>query len=254
MASKDKVLEGRIALVTGGSRGIGRAICEALGQRGATVIVNYASREDAAHQTAALVTAAGGKAVIAAFDVSDSEAVAAEVKRLGKELGGLDILVNNAGVAINGLLMRFKDDDLRRILDVNLASAFYLCRAAAALLLRSRENGRIINISSVVGENGNAGQAAYSATKAGLIGLTKSLAREFAARGVCVNAVAPGYIETDMTAEHLPGEQRQKLLEAIPLGRVGSPREIADVVAFLAGPEAAYITGQVLRVNGGMHM
>jgi 3-oxoacyl-[acyl-carrier protein] reductase len=254
VAIKDEALAGRVALVTGGSRGIGRGICVALARRGATVVVNYASREDAAQETAKLVEEAGGKAVLSGFDVSDAAAVSSEIKRLGKELGGLDILVNNAGIAINGLLMRYKDEQWARSMAVNLFGAFAVARAASTFLLKARESGRIINVSSVVGEMGNTGQAAYAATKAGLIGLTKALAREFAARGVCVNAVAPGYIETDMTDEHLPEEQRAKMLEAIPLGRIGTPAEVADAVAFLAGPEAAYITGQVLRVNGGLLM
>lgn len=254
MAIVDKQLQGRVALVTGGSRGIGRAICKALGARGAKVIVNYASREDAARQVAEEVRAAGGEAAIAGFDVADRAAVTDAIKGLGKEHGGLDILVNNAGVAINGLAMRFKEDDWRRIHAVNLDGAFWCAQAAAPLLLRAKTHGRIVNLTSVVGESGNAGQAAYASTKAGLIGLTKTLAKEFASRGVCVNAVAPGFIETDMTDAHLPEDQRTKLLEQIPLGRIGTADEVADLVVFLAGPEAAYITGQVLRVNGGMLM
>jgi 3-oxoacyl-[acyl-carrier protein] reductase len=254
MAIIDKALEGRVALVTGGSRGIGRAICVALGRRGATVLVNYAAREDAARATAAAVEREGGEAVITGFDVANRDAVMETIKELGKEHGGLHILVNNAGVAINGLAMRFKPDDWRRIMDTNLDGAFWCTQAATPFLLRAKEQGRVINLSSVVGETGNPGQAAYAATKAGLIGLTKSLAREYASRGVCVNAIAPGFIETDMTAEHLPAEQRDKLLEQIPLGRIGAADDVANAVAFLAGPEAAYITGQVLRINGGMLM
>lgn len=254
MAIIDKALDGRVALVTGGSRGIGRAISIALGQRGAKVIVNYASREDAAAETADTVRAAGGEAVVAGFDVADPEAVTSAITALGKEHGGLHILVNNAGIAINGLLLRVKDDDWQRSISVNLAGALYASRAAARLLLKAKDAGRIINITSVVGETGNAGQAVYAATKAGMIGLTKSLARELAGRGVCVNAVAPGYIETDMTDEHLPEAARAKLVESIPLQTIGTPTQVADVVAFLAGPEASYITGQVLRVNGGMLM
>jgi 3-oxoacyl-[acyl-carrier protein] reductase len=250
----DKALEGRVALVTGASRGIGRAIAVALGHRGATVIINYASREDAAREAAAEVQAAGGKAAVLGFDVAAAEPVTEAVKQIGKDHGGLDILVNNAGVAINGLLMRFKDDQWQRTLDVNLTGAFNCSRAAASLLLRAKDRGRIVNITSVVGEMGNGGQAAYAASKAGVIGLTKALARELASRAVTVNAVAPGFIETDMTAEHLPEAAREKLLTGIPLGRIGRAEEIGDCVAFLAGPEAAYLTGQVLRVNGGMLM
>ena len=254
MAITDKSLDGKKALVTGGSRGIGRAIAIALGRRGATVIVNYASREDAARETAAAVEAAGGKAAIAAFDVANSAAVTEAIKAIGKDHGGLDILVNNAGVAVNGLLMRFSDEQWAKTLNTNLAGAFYCVRAASTLLLRAKEAGRIINITSVVGEQGNAGQAAYAASKAGLIGFTMSTARELASRGVTCNAIAPGFIDTDMTAEHLPEAQRAKLLEQIPLGKIGKAEDVADAAAFLAGPEAAYITGQVLRVNGGMLM
>ena len=250
----DKGLQGRTALVTGGSRGIGRAIAIALGARGAKVIVNYASNEQAARDTATAVEAAGGTATISGFDVANSTAVTDAIKALGKEHGGLDILVNNAGVAINGLLMRFSDDQWDRTMKTNLGGAFHCVRAASTLLLRAKEHGRIINITSVVGEQGNGGQAAYSASKAGLIGFTMSTARELASRGVTCNAVAPGFIETDMTAKELPEAARAKLLEQIPLARIGRPEDVADTVAFLAGPEAAYITGQVFRVNGGLLM
>ena len=254
MAIVDRALEGRVALVTGGSRGIGRAICVALGRRGAKVIVNYASREDAARATAELVSAAGGTAAVAGFDVADAAATTEAIKQLGKDHGGLDILVNNAGVAINGLVMRYKDEQWARSLAVNLGGAFHCVRAATSLLLRAKDRGRVVNITSVVGESGNGGQVAYSASKAGLIGLTTSLAKELAGRGVTVNAVSPGFIETDMTAEHLPEAQRGKLLEQIPLARIGLADDVAHAVAFLVGPEAASITGQVLRVNGGLLM
>ncbi|HUQ01551.1 MAG TPA: 3-oxoacyl-ACP reductase FabG [Kofleriaceae bacterium] len=254
MAITDKALEGRVALVTGGSRGIGRAICVALARRGAKVVINYASREDAARETAELVTAAGGTAVLSAFDVAAPEACTEAIKAIGKDHGGLDILVNNAGVAINGLLLRYKDDQWARTLQVNLGGAFHCARAAASLLLRSKEHGRIVNITSVVGESGNGGQVAYASSKAGLIGLTQSLAKELASRGVTANAVSPGFIDTDMTAEHLPEAARAKLLEQIPLARIGLADDVAHAVAFLAGPEAGYITGQVIRVNGGLLM
>jgi 3-oxoacyl-[acyl-carrier protein] reductase len=254
MAIIDKALQGKVALVTGASRGIGRAIAIALGARGAKVIVNYAAREDAAREAAAAVEAAGGQSAICGFDVSDSVAVTDAIKQIGKDHGGLDILVNNAGVAINGLLMRFSDDQWTRSIQINLSGAFHCTRAAATMLLKARTAGRIINITSVVGEMGNGGQVAYAASKAGLIGLTMSTARELASRGVTCNAVAPGFIETDMTAEHLPEAQRVKLMEQIPLGRIGRAEEVGDAVAFLAGPEAAYLTGQVIRVNGGMLM
>jgi 3-oxoacyl-[acyl-carrier protein] reductase len=254
MAITDTALSGKVALVTGGSRGIGRAIAVALGRRGAKVIVNYASRADAAREAAAAVEAAGGQAVIAAFDVANAAAVTEAIKAIGKDHGGLDILVNNAGVAINGLIMRFSDDNWQKTMAVNLGGAFHCIRAASSLLLRARAAGRIINVTSVVGEMGNGGQTAYASSKAGIIGLTMSIARELASRGITCNAIAPGYIETDMTAEQLPEAQRGKLLEQIPLARIGRPEDVGDAAAFLAGPEAAYITGQVLRVNGGMLM
>jgi 3-oxoacyl-[acyl-carrier protein] reductase len=254
VAIVDRALEGKVALVTGGSRGIGRAVCVALGRRGATVIVNYAAREDAAREAADEVRAAGGAASVVGFDVADRAAVGDAVKKIAADHGRLDILVNNAGVALNGLVMRFKEADWQRSFDVNLSGAFWCSQAATTHLLRAKTGGRIINMSSVVGEMGNAGQATYAATKAGLIGLTRAMARELASRGICVNAVAPGFIETDMTAEHMPDAQREKLLAEIPLGRIGAAAEVADVVAFLAGPEAAYITGQVIRINGGLLM
>jgi 3-oxoacyl-[acyl-carrier protein] reductase len=254
MAITDTALTGKVALVTGGSRGIGRAIAVALGRRGAKVIINYAARADAASEAAAAVEAAGGQAAIAAFDVADSAAVSEAIKAIGKDHGGLDVLVNNAGVAINGLVMRFSDEQWHKSLAVNLGGAFHCIRAAASLLLRAKASGRIINITSVIGEMGNGGQTAYAASKAGLIGLTMSTARELASRGITCNAISPGFIETDMTAEHLPEAQRGKLLEQIPLGKIGRPEDVADAAAFLAGPEASYITGQVLRVNGGMLM
>jgi 3-oxoacyl-[acyl-carrier protein] reductase len=254
VAFRDEALKGKVALVTGGSRGIGRAICQALGARGATVVINYAAREDAARETAELVREAGGVAATSGFDVADAGAVTEAIKAVAAEHGGLHILVNNAGIAINGLLMRVKDEDWARTMQVNLAGAFHCSRAASRQLLRAKEDGRIINLTSVVGEMGNAGQAAYAASKAGVIGLTKAMARELAGRGICVNAVAPGFIETDMTAEHLPEAQREAMLGQIPLGRIGTATEVADAVAFLAGPEGAYITGQVLRINGGMLM
>ena len=258
----DKALSGKVALVTGASQGIGRAIAVALGRRGAKVIVNFLPdapdrpgvRENDARAVAAEVTAAGGQGAILGFDVANSTSVAEGVKAVGSEHKQLDILVNNAGIAINGLVMRFTDEQWSRTLQVNLTGAFNTIRAAAPLLLRAKEAGRIVNLSSVVGEMGNGGQAAYSASKAGIIGLTMSTARELASRGVTCNAVAPGYIDTAMTADHLPEAQRVKLLEQIPIGRIGQADDVANAVAFLAGPEAGYITGQVIRVNGGLLM
>ncbi len=253
MAITDNALDGCTALVTGGSRGIGRAISVALATRGAKVAINFRSREDAAKETAELVEKAGGTAVLAGFDVGDIEAATAGVAAVGKD-HGLHILVNNAGIAINGLLMRVKPEDWEQVLRVNLGGVFACSKASVRYVLKAKEKGRIINLSSVVGENGNAGQTSYAAAKAGILGLTKSMAREFAGRGVTVNAVTPGFIETDMTDEHLPEAQRVALVESIPLKRIGSPSDVADIVSFLSGPEASYITGQVLRVNGGLLM
>ena len=251
---RDSALEGCIALVTGGSRGIGRSVCAALAGRGATVVVNYQSREDAATETVELCKSAGGTALSSRFDVGDRAQVAEAIDRVVRDQGGLHILVNNAGIAINGLLLRFKDDDWDKSIGVNLGGVFACSKAAMRHLLKAKERGRVINITSVVGEMGNGGQGAYAAAKAGVIGFTKAMAREVASRGVTVNAVAPGYIETDMTSAHLPEAQKAQLMAQIPLGRIGSADDVAGPVAFLAGPEAAYITGAVLRVNGGLLM
>jgi len=242
----------KVALVTGGSRGIGRAISLALGKGGATVVVNYAGNEAAALETCGLIEAAGGRAEARRFDVADSAACQAAIEAIVSSHGGLHVLVNNAGIAIDGLLMRLKDADLERQLDVNLKAAFFLCRAAARPMMKQR-GGAIVNLTSVVGEMGNGGQTAYAATKAGLIGFTKSLARELASRGVRANLVSPGFIDTDMTRD-LPEDVRARMLEAIPLGRLGQAEEIADAVAWLASDRSAYVTGELIRVNGGMYM
>lgn len=242
----------KVALVTGGSRGIGRAVSLALGKGGATVVVNYAGNEAAALETCGLIEAAGGRAEARRFDVADSAACQAAIDAIVSAHGGLHVLVNNAGIAIDGLLMRLKDADLERQLDVNLKAAFFLCRAAARPMMKQR-GGSIVNLTSVVGEMGNGGQTAYAATKAGLIGFTKSLARELASRGVRANLVSPGFIDTDMTRD-LPEDVRARMLEAIPLGRLGTADEVADAVAWLASDRSAYVTGELIRVNGGMYM
>jgi 3-oxoacyl-[acyl-carrier protein] reductase len=240
--------------VTGGSRGIGRTIAETLAARGASVAVNYASREDAAVEVCESIRAAGGTATPVGFDVSDSEAVAAGIKRVVEEFGGLHILVNNAGVSIDSLLMRAKEEDFERIIAVNQRGAFSCMKAASRHLLRAKASGRVINISSVVGERGNPGQTMYAASKAAILGMTKSVAQELAGRGITVNAITPGFIETDMTDAALQDDARKALLAQIPLGRIGLPQEVAEAVAFLASPAASYITGHVLRVNGGLHL
>jgi len=241
-------LQGQVALVTGGSRGIGLAIAGELAAAGAKVAV--VARDEARAQAAAAQLGGGHRGY--GCDVADSEAVNALVKRVEEEMGPLDILVNNAGVTRDNVLMRIRDDDWDAVLDTNLRGAFNTIRAASRGMMK-RRRGRVINITSVVGITGNKGQANYAASKAGVIGLTKSVAKELASRGVLVNAVAPGYIETDMTAD-LPEAARDALMGQIALGRLGRPQDIAPAVRFLAGPGAQYITGQVLVVDGGMVM
>jgi 3-oxoacyl-[acyl-carrier protein] reductase len=245
--------KGKTALVTGASRGIGRAIAVALARGGASVAINYAGNEAAANEALRLVTEAGApKAKLYRFDVADPAACSAAVEAVVAELGGLHVLVNNAGIALDQLVMRQKDEDWDRTLRVNLTGNFNLIRAAARPMMKAK-GGAIVNLTSVVGEMGNAGQAAYAAAKAGQIGLTKSVARELASRNIRVNAVAPGFIDTDMTAA-LPEAAKAKLTEQIPLARLGSAEDVANAVVWLASDLASYVTGEVLRVNGGMYM
>jgi 3-oxoacyl-[acyl-carrier protein] reductase len=245
-------LTGKIALVTGGSRGIGRATAQVLAEQGAEVAISYVGNEAAAKETVSSIEAAGGKAQALRFDVSDAAATEQAIAEFAKRAGRLDILVANAGIAIDGLLLRLKEDDFDRILAVNLKGAVTSARAAIKVMMRAKA-GRVIFLSSVVGEMGNAGQTAYAASKAALIGVTKSIAREYASRNITVNAVTPGYVDTDMT-HGLSDELRQKMLESVPLGRTATSREVAAAIAFLASDEAAYVTGTALRVNGGMYM
>ena len=239
------------ALVTGGSRGIGRCVAETLAAQGLRVYFTYVSRPAEAESVVKGIEAAGGQARAFCLDVSDSAAVSAFFLEEIKDKARLELLVNNAGITKDNFIVRMKDEDFNAVLDVNLKGAFYCLREAAKIMSKQRF-GRIVNITSVVGQMGNAGQVNYSAAKAGLIGLTKSAAKELAGRGVTVNAVAPGFIETDMTTS-LPENVRAQYLEHIPLKAFGSAQHVADAVAFLGSAKAAYITGQVLAVNGGMY-
>ncbi len=245
-------LDGKVALVTGGSRGIGRACSETLAAQGATVVVNYVKGEAAARSVTEGIAAAGGKGDVEGFDVADSKAVDAGVDAILKRHGKIDILVANAGIAIDGLLLRLRDEDLEKLWATNVKGSIACARAASKTMMRARW-GRIIFMSSVVGEMGNAGQTAYAATKAALIGAARSIAREYASRNVTANVVAPGYIDTDMTATMTPA-QKELLVKVVPLGRTGTAGDIAAACAYLASDEAGYVTGQVLRVNGGMHV
>lgn len=244
-------LEGKVAIVTGASRGIGRAIAIKFAREGASLVVTATTLENA-RKIAAEVEALGQKTLALAVDVADPAAVEAMFASVVETFGKVDILVNNAGITKDGLLLRMKDADWDAVIDVNLKGAFNCVREAAKLMTKAR-SGRIVNISSVVGEMGNAGQINYSASKAGMIGLTKSAARELAKRGITVNAVTPGFIETDMTAV-LSDKVREGLVQQIPLERLGTPDDVANAVFFLVSPMGDYITGHVLSVNGGMYM
>ena len=245
-------LAGKIAVVTGGSRGIGRATSIALAEAGALVLVNYRSNEEAAKQTLSLIEEAGGQAELVCFDVADPESVDRGLKAAIERHGRIDILVNNAGISIDQLLLRVSPKDLDMTWATNVNGPIYCAKACIRPMMKKRW-GRIINLSSVVAESGNPGQAVYSSSKAALLGLTRTLAREYASRGITVNAVAPGFIETDMTAD-LSDAGKQGIIDQTPLGRIGRPEEVAAAVVFLASEEASYITGQVVRVNGGMHV
>jgi 3-oxoacyl-[acyl-carrier protein] reductase len=245
-------LTGRVALVTGGGRGIGRAIAQALAASGAAVTINYKGNAAAAEETVAAITAAGGKAAAVQADVSESADVERLVKSVLDAHGKIDILVNNAGITRDTLLMRMKDEDFDAVINTNLRGV-YLCTKAVLRPMTKQRSGRIVNLSSVIGIIGNAGQANYAAAKAGIIGFTKATAREIASRGVTVNAIAPGFIETEMTGV-LSEEMKKGILEQIPLGRFGSPADVAGLVCFLASDAGAYMTGQTFAVDGGMVM
>jgi 3-oxoacyl-[acyl-carrier protein] reductase len=245
-------LKGQIALVTGASRGIGRSIAIALSHAGAYVIINYRGNQAAAEQSLGALAAHGGHGELSPFDIAKEAEVYQTVEKIVDRHKKIDILVNNAGVTVDNLLMRTKPADWDQVIGTNLKGTILCTKSVSRYMIRQRY-GRIINLSSVVGQTGNAGQSLYAAAKAGIIGFTKAFAREVASRGVTVNAVAPGFIESDMTAR-LPEKMRQEFLQSIPLGRFGTCDEIAEMVVFVAGPGAGYITGQVFSVNGGLYM
>lgn len=245
-------LQDKIALVTGASRGIGRAIALSLARAGAKVFINYQGNEKAALETQTLLEEIGGAGEIIKADVSSADEVNKMVKNIIDKHQHLDILVNNAGITRDALIMRMKDEEWHKVIDTNLTGVFNCIKAVTRPMMKQR-SGKVVNISSVVGINGNAGQINYSAAKAGVIGITKSAAKELASRGIMVNAVAPGYIGTDMT-DNLDEKVIESIVSHIPLGRVGNPEDVARLVLFLAGPNADYITGQVISVDGGMNM
>ena len=245
-------LEGQVGLVTGGSRGIGRAIVLALGQMGAHVIINYRDNHAAATETLHELVKRGGRGELGQFDISNEGQIEEAVKKIVDQHKKIDILVNNAGVTSDKLLIRMKSEDWDEVVGTNLKGTIFCTKAVSRVMIRQRY-GRIINLSSVVGQMGNAGQSLYASTKSGIIGFTKAIAREVASRGITVNAVAPGFIETEMTGQ-LSTKLQEEFLRSIPLGRFGTCEEVAELVVFLAGAGAGYITGQVLNVNGGLYM
>lgn len=245
-------LDGQVALVTGGSRGIGRAIVHKLGRLGAFAVINYRSNQEAAEDSLKELVALGGSGELSRFDVADEQQVEEAVKKIVDRHNRIDILVNNAGITQDNLLLRMKPEDWDHVVGTNLKGTILCTKAVSRFMVRARY-GRIINMTSVVGQAGNAGQALYAATKAGIIGFTKAMAKELAGRTITVNAVAPGFIETDMTAR-LPANVQEEYRRAIPLGRFGACDDVAELVAFLAGAGAGYITGQVVSVNGGQYM
>jgi len=245
-------LKEKIAIITGSSRGIGRAMAEALAAQGATVVVNYARGKDLAEEVVGGIRARGGKAEACGFDVADTAATEAAIADIAKRHGRLDILVANAGISIDALAIQLKDEALEQVWSVNVRGAIACARASIKVMMRAKK-GRIIFVSSVVGEMGNAGQTAYAASKAALLGITKSLAREYAKRNITVNAITPGWVDTDMT-QQIPEAAKQAMISSVPLGRAATAHEIAGPTVFLASDEASYITGAVLRVNGGMLM
>jgi 3-oxoacyl-[acyl-carrier protein] reductase len=245
-------LKGKVALVTGGSRGIGRAVSIRLASLGACVYINYVSRPEAAEETKKIIEDAGGRGEIIGFDIANGIQVQESIKKIIEDAGSLDILINNAGITRDGLIARMKEEDWDAVLSTNLKGAF-LCAKAASKAMMKKRWGRIINITSVIGFSGNGGQTNYAAAKAGLVGLAKSLAREYASRSITVNCVAPGYIQTDMT-ESLNAAAQEKIQSEIPMGSLGTTEDVAAAVAFLAAEDARYITGQTIHVNGGMYM
>jgi 3-oxoacyl-[acyl-carrier protein] reductase len=246
------LLDGKIALVTGASRGIGRAIALRLAEAGATIVVNYAGNVKAAQEVESMIVDAGGKAMLIQADIANTEAVENMIKNISKEYGKIDILVNNAGITRDSLLMRMKENDWDDVINTNLKGLYNTTKAVSRIMMKQK-SGRIVNMASVVGLTGNAGQANYAAAKAGVIGFSKSMAKELASRGITVNIVAPGFIETDMTAV-LPGQVKEDLVSRIPLAKLGNANDVANAVMFFVSDEASYITGQTLNVDGGMVM